>query len=165
MCAASSPPNSSPAVERRLREGSHLGVLSRCNPRCSNTPPWTPKPGAPRSFKSAARVAGSGQRCGVDPHHPRHRCGLGAVQGQGGHRLEQGLVESVKDGIKLAGLVALVSPAVAAGNAWAVDKSQVRVVSSKDAAFANDAFQIRAVSRVGFGFANPSGVVRLYDAA
>jgi hypothetical protein len=85
-----------------------------------------------------------------------------AKEGTGSNR---GLVESVKDGIKLAGLVALVSPAVAAGNAWAVDKSQVMVVSSKDAAFANDAFQIRAVSRVGFGFANPSGVVRLYDAA
>lgn len=85
----------------------------------------------------------------------------------------QSLLETVDDGIRLAGLVALVSPAVAAGNAWAVDNSQVMtvrrlgttVVQSKDAAFSKDATQIRAVSRVGFGFANPAGVVRLHDAA
>lgn len=85
----------------------------------------------------------------------------------------QGLLETVDDGIRLAGLTALVSPHVAAGNAWAVDKSQIMVVrrlgttlaTSRDAAFGYDAVQIRAVSRVGFGFANPAGVVRLYDAA
>lgn len=85
----------------------------------------------------------------------------------------QGLLETVDDGIKLAGLVALVSPAIAAGNAWALDKSQVLTVrrkgttlaTSKDAAFGSDATQIRAVSRVGFGFPNPAGIVRLHDAA
>lgn len=85
----------------------------------------------------------------------------------------QSLLETVDDGIRLAGLVALISPAVAAGNAWAVDNSQVMtvrrlgttVVQSKDAAFSKDATQIRAVSRVGFGFANPAGIVRLHDAA
>lgn len=85
----------------------------------------------------------------------------------------QGLLETVDDGVRLAGLVAYVSPHVAAGNAWAVDKSQVMtvrrlgttVVTSKDAAFGSDATQIRAVSRVSFGFANPAGVVRLHDAA
>ncbi|MCB0933296.1 MAG: phage major capsid protein [Mycobacterium sp.] len=82
-----------------------------------------------------------------------------------------GLLETVDDGIKLAGLVALVSPHVTAGNAWAVDQSQIMVVrrmgttlaTSKDAAFGYDAVQIRAVSRVGFGFANPAGIVRLYE--
>lgn len=85
----------------------------------------------------------------------------------------QGLLETVDDGIKLAGLIALVSPAVTEGSAWALDASQVMtvrrkgttVVQSKDAAFGSDATQIRAVSRVGFGFANPSGIVRLHDAA
>lgn len=85
----------------------------------------------------------------------------------------QGLLQTVDDGIKLAGLIALVSPAVSAGNAWALDSSQVMTVrrkgttvrQSKDAAFGSDATQIRAVSRVGFGFANPAGIVRLYDAA
>lgn len=85
----------------------------------------------------------------------------------------QGLLETVDDGIKLAGLIALVSPAVGAGNAWALDSSQVLTVrrkgttlaTSKDAAFGSDATQIRAVSRVGFGFANPAGIVRLHDAA
>lgn len=85
----------------------------------------------------------------------------------------QGLLETVDDGIKLAGLTALVSPAVGAGNAWALDESQVLTVrrtgttlaTSRDAAFGSDATQIRAVSRVGFGFANPAGIVRLWDAA
>ena len=85
----------------------------------------------------------------------------------------QGLLETVDDGIRLAGLFALVSPAVSAGNAWALDKSQALTVrrkgttlaTSKDAAFGSDATQIRAVSRVGFGFANPAGIVRLHDAA
>jgi len=85
----------------------------------------------------------------------------------------QGLLETVDDGIKLAGLIALVSPAVTAGNAWALDSSQVMTVrrkgttvtTSTDAAFGSDATQIRAVSRVGFGFANPAGIVRLYEAA
>ncbi|ABG98332.1 possible phage capsid protein [Rhodococcus jostii RHA1] len=85
----------------------------------------------------------------------------------------QGLLETVDDGVKLAGLIALVSPYVTAGNAWALDSSQVLTVrrkgttlaTSKDAAFGSDATQIRAVSRVGFGFANPAGIVRLHDAA
>ncbi|GAB7068765.1 phage major capsid protein [Mycobacterium hodleri] len=85
----------------------------------------------------------------------------------------QGLFDNVADGITLAGLTVLVSPAIPAGNAWAVDNSQVlivrrtgtAVVVSTDAAFGSDAVQIRATSRVGFGFANPAGIVRLYDAA
>lgn len=85
----------------------------------------------------------------------------------------QGLLETVDDGIKLAGLIALVSPHVGAGNAWALDQSQVMTVRrtgtevavSTDAAFGSDATQIRATSRVGFGFANPAGIVRLYDKA
>jgi HK97 family phage major capsid protein len=85
----------------------------------------------------------------------------------------KGLFDNVADGITLAGLTVAVSPAVAAGNAWAVDSSQVLVVrrsgttiaTSTDAAFDSDAIQLRATSRIGFGFANPSGIVRLYDAA
>ncbi|WP_197381262.1 phage major capsid protein [Mycolicibacterium mengxianglii] len=85
----------------------------------------------------------------------------------------QGLFDNVADGITLAGLTVLVSPHVAAGNAWAVDQSQIlvvrrlgtTVVASTEAAFAEDAVQIRATSRIGFGFANPAGIVRLYDAA
>jgi len=85
----------------------------------------------------------------------------------------QGLLETVDDGVRLAGLIALVSPAVASGNAWALDSSQVMTVRRKgttvsmstDAAFGSDATQVRAVSRVGFGFANPAGIVRLHDVA
>ncbi|MBM7458575.1 phage major capsid protein [Rhodococcus coprophilus] len=85
----------------------------------------------------------------------------------------QGLIESVDDGIKLAGLIALVSPAVTAGNAWALDSSQVMTVLRKgtavtmstDAAFGSDATQVRAVARIGFGHANPSGIVRLHAVA
>jgi HK97 family phage major capsid protein len=85
----------------------------------------------------------------------------------------QSLVDSVDDGVRLAGVPVLVSPAVAEGNAWGLDKSQIMtvrrlgttVVSSKDAAFGSDATQIRAVSRVSFGFANPAGIIRIYDAA
>ncbi|MEV3961124.1 phage major capsid protein [Nocardia sp. NPDC050193] len=80
-----------------------------------------------------------------------------------------GLFDSVEDGMKLAGLTALVSPAVAAGEAWAVDKSQVVVVRrtgttlarSADAAFAEDSLQLRATSRISWGYANPAGIVRL----
>ncbi|EME18761.1 phage major capsid protein [Rhodococcus triatomae] len=98
---------------------------------------------------------------------------LALAKAKTGTGSNQGLLETVDDGIRLAGLVALISPAVAAGNAWALDSTQVMTVrrrgttvtTSKDAAFGSDATQIRAVSRVGFGFANPSGIVRLYDAA
>ncbi|CAG7641843.1 hypothetical protein SIM91_02795 [Rhodococcus opacus] len=85
----------------------------------------------------------------------------------------QSLLETVDDGIKLAGLIALISPAVhrwqrlGAGLLAGDDRSpqghhghhvhRCRVRS--------DATQIRAVSRVGFGFANPAGIVRLHDAA
>lgn len=83
-----------------------------------------------------------------------------------------GLFDSVEDGMRLGGLTALVSPAVAAGEAWAVDKSQVVMVRrlgttlarSTDAAFAEDSLQLRATSRIAWGFANPAGVVRLHDA-
>jgi HK97 family phage major capsid protein len=83
------------------------------------------------------------------------------------------LFENVADGVTLAGLAAVVSPHVAAGNAWAVDSSQIltvrragtTVVTDSSAAFGDDATQIRATSRIGFGFANPAGVVRLHDAS
>ncbi|NHU42584.1 phage major capsid protein [Rhodococcus sp. A14] len=98
---------------------------------------------------------------------------LALAKAKTGTGSNQGLLETVDDGIKLAGLIALVSPAVTAGNAWALDSSQVMTVrrkgttvtTSTDAAFGSDATQIRAVSRVGFGFANPAGIVRLHDAA
>ncbi|QZH60491.1 phage major capsid protein [Mycolicibacterium farcinogenes] len=85
----------------------------------------------------------------------------------------QGLLDNVGDGIRLAGVPVLVSTDVAAGNAWGLDSSQILVIQrtgteiarSKDAAFSYDAVQVRATARVGFGFVNPAGVVRLYDAA
>lgn len=85
----------------------------------------------------------------------------------------QGLFENVADGISLGGLTVLVSPHVAAGNAWALDSSQVMVVrragttvvTDTSVAFGDDATQLRATSRVGFGFANAAGIVRLHDAA
>lgn len=84
-----------------------------------------------------------------------------------------GLLDNVGDGVTLAGVRVLVSPDVAAGNAWGLDSSQTLVVQrtgteitrSFDAAFDHDAVQVRGVARVGFGFVNPAGVVRLYDAA
>lgn len=85
----------------------------------------------------------------------------------------KGLFENVGDGTTLAGVRVLVSPAVAAGNAWGLDSSQIHVVQrtgttivkDSSAAFAEDAVQVRGTARIGFGFANPAGVVRLYDAA
>ncbi|AWG51481.1 phage major capsid protein [Mycobacteroides abscessus] len=85
----------------------------------------------------------------------------------------KGLLDNVGDGVSLAGLKLLVSTDVAAGNAWAVDSSQVivvqrtgtKIVKSDQAAFDYDGVQIRATARVSWGFANPAGVVRLYDAA
>lgn len=85
----------------------------------------------------------------------------------------KGLLDNVADGVSLAGLKMLVSTDVAAGNAWAVDASQVivvqragtKIVKSDQAAFDYDGIQIRATARVSWGFANPAGVVRLYDAA
>ena len=84
----------------------------------------------------------------------------------------QGLLDSVGDGVTLAGVPVLVSTDVAEGNAWGLDGSQVfvvqrtgtQVVRSTDAAFDYDAVQVRATARVSFGFVNPAGVVRLYDA-
>jgi HK97 family phage major capsid protein len=83
------------------------------------------------------------------------------------------LFENVGDGSTLAGVKVLVSPKVAAGNAWGLDSTQIHIVQRtgttlvKDtsAAFAEDAVQVRGTARIGFGFANPAGVVRLYDAA
>lgn len=85
----------------------------------------------------------------------------------------KGLLDGVADGVSLAGLKLLVSTDVAAGNAWAVDSSQVivvqragtKIVRADQAAFDYDGVQIRATARVSWGFANPAGVVRLYDAA
>ncbi|UJL27005.1 phage major capsid protein [Mycolicibacterium vanbaalenii] len=85
----------------------------------------------------------------------------------------KGLFESVADGVTLAGVAVLVSTDVAAGNAWALDSTQIhvvqrtgtKVVKSRDAAFDYDATQVRATARVSWGFANPAGIVRLYDAA
>lgn len=84
-----------------------------------------------------------------------------------------GLLETVDDGIRLAGVPVYVSRYVAAGNAWGLDKTQIRtvrrlgttIVADASASFDSDAVQLRATSRVGFGFANPAGVIRLYDAA
>jgi HK97 family phage major capsid protein len=84
-----------------------------------------------------------------------------------------GLLETVDDGIRLAGVPVYVSRAVAAGNAWGLDKRQIRtvrrlgttIVADGSASFDSDATQLRATSRVGFGFANPAGIVRLHDAA
>lgn len=81
-----------------------------------------------------------------------------------------GLLESVGDGIQLAGVNVLVSNAVAAGEAWGIDRSQVMAVRrtgtqvemSRDAAFGSDATQVRAVARVGFGICNAPGVIRLH---
>ncbi|WP_137148081.1 phage major capsid protein [Mycolicibacterium sp. CR10] len=87
----------------------------------------------------------------------------------------KGLLDStgVADGTTLAGVPALVSTDVAAGEAWGLDSSQVlivqrtgtRVTRSTDAAFDYDAVQVRATARVSFGFTNPAGVVRIYDTA
>ena len=90
-----------------------------------------------------------------------------------GTALNTGLLDTVGDGITLAGVKVLVSADVAAGNVWGVDSSQIlavqragtTVVKSTEAAFAEDAVQVRATARVGFGFANPAGIVRLHDAA
>ena len=90
-----------------------------------------------------------------------------------GDTSNMGLLETVDDGIRLAGVPVLVSPAVAAGNAWGVDGSQImvvrrtgtKVVRSVDAAFNYDAVQVRATARVGFGFVNPAGIQRIYDAS
>lgn len=82
-------------------------------------------------------------------------------------------VTGVSDGTTLAGVSALVSTDVAAGEAWGLDASQVlvvrrtgtTVVRSFDAAFDYDAVQVRATARISFGFANPAGIVRIYDTA
>lgn len=84
-----------------------------------------------------------------------------------------GLLETVDNGIRLAGVPVYVSRSVAAGNAWGLDKNQLRtvrrlgttIVADASASFDSDAMQLRATSRVGFGFANPAGVIRLHDAA
>ncbi|UTT48922.1 phage major capsid protein [Rhodococcus gordoniae] len=84
-----------------------------------------------------------------------------------------GLLETVDDGVRLAGVPVYVSRAVAPGNAWGLDKRQIRtvrrlgttIVADGSASFDSDATQLRATSRVGFGFANPAGIVRLHDAA
>ena len=83
-----------------------------------------------------------------------------------------GLLETVDDGIRLAGVPVYISRAVAAGNAWGLDKRRIRtvrrlgttIVADASASFDSDAMQLRATSRVGFRFANPAGVVRLHDA-
>lgn len=85
----------------------------------------------------------------------------------------RGLLETVGDGVTLAGVPVLVSTDVAAGNAWGIDSSQVFVVQrtgttvtrSADAAFDFDAQQVRATARISWGFANPAGIVRIYDTA
>ncbi|MFD9666065.1 phage major capsid protein [Rhodococcus sp. NPDC059968] len=98
---------------------------------------------------------------------------LALAQAKTGTGSNQGLLDNVGDGVTLAGVPVIVSTAVAAGEAWGLDKSQImtvrrtgtQVVTSGDAAFASDAVQIRATSRVGFGLINPAGIVRLYNAA
>lgn len=79
----------------------------------------------------------------------------------------------VGDGVSIAGVRALISPDIPAGNAWGIDASQVLVVQrlgttiekSSEFAFDQDATVVRGVARVAFGFANGPGIVRLYDAA
>jgi len=85
----------------------------------------------------------------------------------------RGLLDAngISDGTTLAGVPALVSTDVTAGEAWGLDASQVlivqrtgtRVTRSTDAAFDFDAVQVRATARVSFGFANAAGVVRIFD--
>ncbi|MDX1873985.1 phage major capsid protein [Mycolicibacterium sp. 120266] len=85
----------------------------------------------------------------------------------------KGLLDSVGDGVTLAGVPVLVSTDVGAGNAWGVDASQIFVVQrtgttvtrSTEAAFDYDAIQVRATARISWGFANPAGIVRIYDTA
>jgi HK97 family phage major capsid protein len=81
------------------------------------------------------------------------------------------LFEGLGNGGTLAGIPTIISPAVAAGNVWGLDSSQVfvvqrmgtRVEKSKESAFLYDATQVLATARIGFGFANPAGVVRIYN--
>ncbi|MFF4021463.1 phage major capsid protein [Nocardia elegans] len=98
---------------------------------------------------------------------------LALAQAKQGTGSNMGLLDNVGDGVTVAGVPVIVSNAVAAGNAWGLDKEQImtvrrtgtKVVRSGDAAFAEDATQLRATARVGFGFINPAAIVRLYDAA
>jgi len=81
------------------------------------------------------------------------------------------LFEGIGTGGTLAGIPTLVSPAVAAGNAWGLDASQISIVQrlgtkvekDRSVAFSYDATQVRATARIGFGFENPAGVVRIYN--
>ncbi|MBJ7481630.1 MULTISPECIES: phage major capsid protein [Rhodococcus] len=85
----------------------------------------------------------------------------------------RGLLESAGDGTLLAGIPMIVSPHVANGEVWGLDKTQVFTVIRKgstverdrSAAFSADATLVRGIARVGFGFPNPAGVIRLHNAA
>lgn len=72
----------------------------------------------------------------------------------------------------IAGIPILTSPAVAAGEAWAIPRDRVYLVirdnvtveTDASAFFTSDRTAIRATMRVGFAFPHPLAVVRLYDA-
>lgn len=82
-----------------------------------------------------------------------------------------GLFDSVQDGMKLAGLTAIVSRHVADGEAWVFSKDTLfavrrlgtQIVKSTDAAFDRDSVQLRAVTRVSWGSAAPGHIARIYD--
>jgi hypothetical protein len=84
-----------------------------------------------------------------------------------------GLFDSVGDGLSLAGLTTIVSPHVAAGEAWIFSKDTVfavrrlgtQVTKSVDAAFDRDSVQLRAVTRLSWGSAAAGHIAHISGAA
>lgn len=82
-----------------------------------------------------------------------------------------GLFDSVQDGLRLAGLQTIVSPHVAAGEAWVFSKETLfavrrlgtEIVKSNDVAFDRDSIQLRATTRVSWGSAAPGHIAHIYD--
>ncbi|MGQ9348815.1 phage major capsid protein [Mycolicibacterium gilvum] len=82
-----------------------------------------------------------------------------------------GLFDSVQDGLQLAGLQTIVSPHLAAGEAWvfsqetlfAVRRLGTTIAKSTDAAFDRDSVQLRATTRVSWGSAAPGHIARIFD--
>ncbi len=74
---------------------------------------------------------------------------------------------------RILGVPLIVSPAVGAGDIWAIPTNTVYVVQNGGAELESDSSvyftsyrtAVRAVMRVGFGFAHEAAIVRLYDAA
>jgi len=83
-----------------------------------------------------------------------------------------GLFDSVQDGLSLAGLRTIVSPHVAAGEAWVFSKDTIfavrrlgtQIVKSSDAAFDRDSVQLRATTRVSWGSSAPGHIARIWNA-